>query len=179
LRPVTPGSPVRHDPLAHAGAAGFSRVERGMRRLPLAVIPAAILTLAACSSASPAASVPAPSSAPAAPAAAPTAPALGPLTLGKFPSTADGRAAKGLCQAWANLRALYASNVDNDSPVQLNQWFSGPDWAQARSAAAKLGNSVDWASLAAAYGVATVGDTASLATARNVDKACAAGPQGA
>lgn len=149
-----------------------------MRRLPLAVIPAALLALTACSSgSSPAASAPLASSAPAATTAAAVAPdaTLGALTLGHFPSTTDGRAAKGLCQAWSALRVQYASNVQNDSPVSLNQWFSGPDWAQARSDAAKLGNSAAFATLVAAYGVATVGDTASVPTAQNVDKACAAG----
>jgi len=146
-----------------------------MRRLPLAVIPAALLALAACSSNTPAASAPPASSAPAATAAGPAAPTLGPLTLGRFPSTTDGRAAKGLCQAWAGLRAEYAANVYNDSPDQLNQWFSGPAWQQARAEAGQLGNAAAYSGLIAAYGVATVGDTASVDSARNVDKACAAG----
>jgi hypothetical protein len=148
-----------------------------MRRLPLAVIPVAVLALAACSSSSPAASAPPASSAaaPAGTAAGSAAPTLGPLTLGRFPSTTDGRAAKGLCQAWAGLRTEYAANVYNDSPYQLNQWFSGSAWQQARAEAGKLGNAAAYSSLIAAYGIATVGDTASLDTARNVDKACATG----
>jgi hypothetical protein len=138
-------------------------------------MPAALFALAACSSGSPAA-LPATSQAAtvATAAAAPDA-TLGPLTLGHFPSTSDGRTAKGLCQAWSALRVHYASNVQNDSPVDLNKWFSGSDWAQARSDAARLGNAAAYSTLIAAYGVATVGDTASLDTARNVDKACAAG----
>lgn len=147
-----------------------------MRRLPLAVIPVALVA-AACSSAS---TTPgAPPATPAAVPAATSAPSpdatLGALTLGHFPSTSDGRAAKGLCEAWAGLRNQYASNVQDDSPVQLNQWFSGADWQQARSEAGKLGNSAAFTTLIAAYGVATVGDTASIDTARNLDKACAAG----
>jgi hypothetical protein len=176
---VTRGLPVRHDPPYQAVRASRLRVNLVMRRLPLAV-PAALLAagLAACSSSSsPAASTPPATSAPAATTAAAAAPdaTLGALTLGHFPSTTDGRTAKGLCQAWSALRTQYASNVQNDSPVSLNQWFSGPDWAAARSEAGKLGNAPAYSSLVAAYGVATVGDTASIDTARNVDKACAAG----
>jgi hypothetical protein len=180
LRRVTPGLPVRHDPLYQAVRAFPLRVNLVMRRLPLAVIPAAVLALAACSSSSPASSAP-PASSAAAPAATSAAPdaTLGALTLGHFPSTSDGRVAKGLCQAWSALRVQYASKVQNDSPVDLTRWFSGPDWAQARTDAAKLGNSAAFASLAAAYGLATVGDTASIPNAQNLDKACAAGPSGA
>ena len=146
-----------------------------MRRLPLAVIPAALATafLAACSAAS---SAP-PTSSAAAPAATSAAPdaTLGPLRLGHFPSTADGRAAKGLCEAWQRLRTQYAYDLVNDSPYQLEQWFSGPDWATARADADKVGNDPAYNSLIADYTVATIGDTASIDTARNVDKACAAG----
>jgi hypothetical protein len=85
----------------------------------------------------------------------------------------------GLCQEWAVLRVRYASKVQDDSPVDLTKWFSSPDWAQARSDAAKLGNSAAFASLAAAYGLATVGDTASIPNAENLDSACEAGPSGA
>jgi hypothetical protein len=146
-----------------------------MRRLPLAVIPAALLAAAACSSGSPAALPAGSQAAPAATAAAAPVQTLGPLTLGHFPSTKDGRLAKGICQAWARLRGQYASRVENDSPYQLNQWFSGPDWATERSDGMALGGDPAYADLEGAMGVATVGGTASINTARNVDKACAAG----
>ena len=149
-----------------------------MRRLPLAAVPVALIALAACSgggSSSSTGVAPPPATSAAPPAASSAAPTLGPLTLGSFPSTTDGRLAKHLCQAWFGLRTQYASNVDNDSPNQLNQWFSGPDWATARTDAQQLGNAAPYASLEAAYGVAMVGDTASIASAQNLDKACAAG----
>lgn len=144
-----------------------------MRRLiPCAIAAAgAVLALSACGSSGPAASSPAPA---ATSSAAPAA-TLGPLTLGTFPSTTDGKLARGICQAWAGLRAQYASNLENDSPVQLTQWFSGPAWATAASDAMRLGNDPAFTALESAYGVATVGDTASIAGARLLDKACAKG----
>ena len=146
------------------------------RHVPAAIaLAAAALALSACSAgssaSSPAASAPAPA---ATSAAAPDA-TLGPLTLGAFPATTDGRLAKAICQAWSGLRAQYAANAQNDSPVQLNQWFSGPAWDGARADAVKLGNATAYAGLEAAYGVATVGDTASVANALLLDKACAKG----
>jgi hypothetical protein len=80
-----------------------------------------------------------------------------------------------MCIAWSGLRAQYAANVAADSPVQLNEWFSGPAWAAAEGDAGKLGSNPQFTSLEAAWGVATTGDTASAAAAGNVDKACAAG----
>lgn len=142
--------------------------------MAIAAIPSVLFALAACSS-SPASSTAAPPAvtAPAAQSAAP-APTLGPLTLGHFPATADGRLARDICEAWQGLRSQYAANVANDTPYQLNQWFSSAAWQTEHSDASKL-NDPAYASLEGALGVATVGDTASLAVAREVDKACAAG----
>ncbi len=145
------------------------------RILPVAAV-AALLALAACSSGStpaPPSSVAATSHAVAAPAS--PDPTLGPLSIGHFPATTNGRLAKGLCEAWSGLRAQYASNVVNDSPVQLNQWFSGPDWATPRGDADKLGNAPAYTSLEAAYGLATLGDTAGIPNAEALDRACAKG----
>lgn len=148
-----------------------------MRRiLAIAAIPVALAAIAACSS-SPAgtgATTPAATTA-AAPVSASPEPTLGPLALGHFPSTTDGRLAKAICGQWQELRGQYAGNVVNDPPVQLNQWFSSPAWKAVQADAAKLGNDPVYANLETALGVGMVGDTASIATAQEIDKACAAG----
>lgn len=142
-----------------------------MRRIPYLIgLPVAAVALTACSSGSPAAS----SAPPAAPAAT-SAATLGPLTLGPFPSTHDGKLARGICQAWSGLRSQYAANVGNDSPVQLNQWFSGPSWHVVLADGTALGNAPAFSGLEAALGVATTGDTASIPSARALDAACAKG----
>lgn len=61
------------------------------------------------------------------------------------------------------------------TPYQLNQWFSGPDWAKSQNDLSQLGNDPSYTHLETAYGVATVGDMASIANARLLDKACSAG----
>jgi hypothetical protein len=149
------------------------------RRIPASIaLTASALAVAACSSAaSPSAggSATPPAAASSAPAAAAPDATLGPLTLGTFPATTDGKLAKNICTAWAGLRHQYATNVQNDTPYQLNQWFSSSAWSAEMSDAQKLGATDIYASLAGALGVATVGDTASINVAREVDKACTAG----
>ena len=137
---------------------------------PFAALAAAAVTtaLAACSSASsPAASLPPAPATTAAPATA-----LTPLTLGHFPATTDGRLARSICQAWAGLRQQYTNHLDDMTPVQLEQWLSGPDWAPARDAATELGNDLSYTHIEAAYGTATASVTASTASARVLDRAC-------
>jgi hypothetical protein len=73
------------------------------------------------------------------------------------------------------LRTQYASDLVNDSPRQMQQWFSGPAWSKAWSDATKLGNDPAYSHLETAFGAATVGDMASTADAQALDKACAAG----
>ena len=151
-------------------------------KLPQIVIAgAAVAALAACSSAAssssaaaPSASSAATSTAAAAPALSPpaTASSLGPLTIGDFPDTTDGNLAKGICEQWSGLRQEYADRLATDSSYQLNQWFSGPDWAKEYSEANQLGDDPAYGSLETALGVATVGDDASTAAAAAVDKAC-------
>ena len=62
-----------------------------------------------------------------------------------------------------------------DTAYQLNQWFSGTDWAKALADMGNLGNDPAYSHLETDYGAATVGDTASIAWARLLDDACSAG----
>jgi hypothetical protein len=87
----------------------------------------------------------------------------------------DGNLARGACEEWARLRVEYISRVVADSPYQLNQWFSGPDWAKSYSDVNKLGSDPSYSHLETAYGAATLGDTASVAWAGLLDRACSAG----
>jgi hypothetical protein len=149
-------------------------------KLPQIVIAgAAVAALSACSSAASSVAPPPASSAPgvtaaAAPTLSPpaTVASLAPLTLGNFPSTTDGTLARNVCQAWAGLRVAYASNVVNDSPYQLNQWFNGPAWATPNAEMEQLGDDPAFIHLESDYGAATVGDVASAANAANLDRAC-------
>lgn len=144
-----------------------------MKRISGTCAALAILALAACGSSPGPAPAAATASTPAsAPAASSAAPALGPMTPGRFPSTTDGRLAAAICRAWSGLRQQYAALQDSDSPAQLNQWFSGPDWSTVQADAARLGNDPAYGHLETALGVAMTGDEASMATARSVDRAC-------
>lgn len=100
---------------------------------------------------------------------------LGPLTLASFPSTTDGRLARGTCEQWAGLRNEYAERASADSPYQLNQWFSGPGWQKEWNDANSLGGDPRYSNIETAFGVGTVGDEASAASAKAMDQACAAG----
>jgi hypothetical protein len=102
-------------------------------------------------------------------------PTLAPLTIADFPQTTDGRQARDVCEQWAKLRTEYVSAVVNDSPYQLNQWFSGPDWAKAEAGMSNIGGDPTYTNLSAAYAEATIGDMADDSTARQLDKACADG----
>jgi hypothetical protein len=150
-----------------------------MRRdIPIVVaLAATALAVCACSPASsPAAAIAtAPAASSSAPAAAAPAATLGPLTLGAFPGTTDGRLAKDTCEQWQGLRGQYAARLAADTPYQLNQWFSGPDWHAAWTDVNKLGDDPAYGNLETAFGVALVGDMASIPDARLIDKACAAG----
>lgn len=102
-------------------------------------------------------------------------PVLGKLTLAAFPSTTDGEQALELCEQWALLRGQYVSHVEADTPYQLDLWFSGPEWTTALSAQNTIDVNPFYSQLSTAFGIAMVPDVASIANARLVDKACAAG----
>jgi hypothetical protein len=144
-----------------------------MRLIATAAVAAAVAGLAACSSAGSSSSSAVATQA-AAPASAPAAPTLAPLTLGAFPSTTDGTLARDICQAWTGLRQQYAAQLGADTAYELNQWFSGPDWAPVQSDATKLGNDPAYGNIETALGLVITGDAASTANAQLLDKACAA-----
>lgn len=102
-------------------------------------------------------------------------PTLAPLTIADFPRTADGRLARDVCEQRAKLRTEYVSAVVNDSPYQLNQWFSGPDWAKAEADMSNIGGDPTYTNLSVAFAEATIGDMADDNTARQLDKACTDG----
>jgi hypothetical protein len=101
-------------------------------------------------------------------------PVLGNLTLGTFPSTADGRRALTVCEQWAGLRGEYVSRVQADTAYELEQWFSSAVWGPAFSANSRLRVDPAYGDINTAFGLATSGQAASIATARLLDKACAA-----
>ncbi len=149
-----------------------------MRKLIAAAAVTAALSLTACGPSSPSAAPAAAASSRTAQAAAarPAPPAaLGQLTLARFPSTSSGKEARGICETWQKLRREYAGRLAADSPYQLNQWFSGPDWHKSWEDGAALGNDPAYSNLEVAYGTATVGDEAGAATIKQMDEACAKG----
>lgn len=102
-------------------------------------------------------------------------PVLGKLTLGTFPATAGGISALRLCEDWAGLRGQYAARVEaGDSPFQLEQWFSSAAWRLAFNANSPLQVNPSYSEISVAFGVATIGQTASIAAAKRLDAACAA-----
>lgn len=141
-----------------------------MTRLVIAAaLAAGALSVAACgSSATPA--EPAASSSTAAPAS--PAATLGPLTLAAFPSTTDGKLAKGICGQWAGLRSQYAARLGTDSATQLEGWLSGPAWNTEYTDQAALGNDPRYLKIEVAFGAGTVGDEATTADVSAMDKAC-------
>lgn len=101
-------------------------------------------------------------------------PALGGLTYGTFPATNDGLRALTLCEQWAGLRAEYVARIPADTPYQREQWFSGREWEAAFSADSPLKTDPAYTGISTAFGLASAGDAASIASARLLDKACAA-----
>jgi hypothetical protein len=102
-------------------------------------------------------------------------PVLGKLTIAAFASTPDGEQALALCDQWALLRGQYISHVEADTPYQLDLWFSGPEWTTALSAQNAIDADPLYSHLSADFGIVMVPDVASIANARLVDEACAAG----
>ena len=102
-------------------------------------------------------------------------PLLGKLTMAPFLATPDGEHGLVLCEQWALLRGQYVSQVKADTPNQLDLWFSGREWATALSAERGLATDPLYSHLSVAFGIAVVPDVASIANARQLDAACAAG----
>jgi hypothetical protein len=112
---------------------------------------------------------------PATPTVTPSAvPVLGPLTFGTFPSTLSGVNALALCEDWAGLRGQYAARVRTETPYQLEQWFSSAAWRPAFAANTPLRVDPGYSQISTAFGLAATGQSASIASARLLDKACAA-----
>jgi hypothetical protein len=102
-------------------------------------------------------------------------PALGGLTLGPFPSTLDGGKALQLCEDWAVLRGQYAARVEAGATAfQMEQWFSSAAWQAAFKANGPLQLDPDYGGIVVAFGMATIGQSASIAAAKRLDAACAA-----
>jgi hypothetical protein len=130
----------------------------------------------ACSSASSSVSVSATPTVFATPTVTPSSvPLLGKMTMAPFLATPDGEHGLVLCEQWAQLRGQYVSQVKADTPNQLDLWFSGRVWAAALSAERGLATDPLYSHLSAAFGTAVVPDVASIANARQLDAACAAG----
>jgi hypothetical protein len=98
-----------------------------------------------------------------------------PLKLASFPSTKDGDLARTICQAWSGLRGEYYSRVRTDTPSQLSQWFTGPDWTTVHAGSLQLTADGAYSHLGASLGVAMAGKVASAKTGQAVDRACTAG----
>jgi hypothetical protein len=129
-----------------------------------------------CTSASSSSLAPGATPPPATPSMTPTAvPVLGKLTLGTFPSSSDGLKALDMCEQWAQLRGQYVSMVKASNSQQLDVWFSGPLWNDAYADETHLKLDPNYSSLSTAFGLATIGDEATIVNAGLVDKACAAG----
>lgn len=101
-------------------------------------------------------------------------PVLGPMTYGSFAATTDGISALALCEQWAQLRGQYVARVQADTPYQLEQWFSSPVWLAAFNANDPLRNDPAYTNIDVAFGLASTGEAASVASARWLDRACAA-----
>ena len=102
-------------------------------------------------------------------------PVLGKLTLGRFPSTLDGGKALQLCEDWAGLRGQYAARVEAGAdPFAMEQWFSSAVWQTAFKANSPLQDDPGYGAISVAFGMATIGQSASIAAAKRLDAACTA-----
>jgi hypothetical protein len=102
------------------------------------------------------------------------APVLGPLKLGTFPATWGGINALHLCEDWAGLRGDYVVHLTSDTKYQLEQWFSSAAWQPAFNAGGPLSVNPAFGAISLAFGQATTTATASIAAARQFDRACEA-----
>ena len=149
-------------------------VGRGVVGWGLAAAGVAILA-GACSGGSPSPVNTAQPSVPATPTVTPsTVPVLGKLSFGTFPSTYDGTRALQLCEQWSGLRGEYVSHLRQDTPYELEQWFSSTDWRAAFVANSPLRNDPAYSNINAAFGLVSTAGAASIANAKWLDRGCAA-----
>jgi hypothetical protein len=139
------------------------------------IVAAGVAVLAsACTSASSSSPAPGQATGTVTPTVAPsTVPVLGKLSFGTFPATPDGTRALLLCEQWSGLRGEYVSQVQADSPYQLEQWFSSAVWQTAFNASGPLVVDPPYGQISTAFGLATTVEAASISSARLLDKACA------
>jgi hypothetical protein len=157
-------------------AAGKLRV-LGVAAAWAAALAALAVTAAGCGAAGPSSSLaPGQTPPPLTPTMTPAAvPGLGKLTLGTFPSTLDGGKALLVCEDWAGLRGQYAARVEaGATPFQMEQWFSGAVWQPAFKANSPLQADPGFGAISIAFGMATIGQSASVAAAKRLDAACTA-----
>jgi hypothetical protein len=128
----------------------------------------AVALVAGCTAAS--ADTPGPGAGEATPAGVPV---LGPMSLGTFPATEDGAAARTVCEQWARLRADYVPSLRRDSSFELEQWFSSARWLPAFTANSPLKTDPRYLYISTAFGLVTEPSAASVGSARDLDKACA------
>ncbi|HEY3878044.1 MAG TPA: hypothetical protein VGM12_05545 [Trebonia sp.] len=103
------------------------------------------------------------------------APVLGPLKLGTFPATEDGIYALKVCEQWAGLRGDYVARLRQDSPFQLEVWFSSsPQWIAAFNANSPIKADPHYLYISTAFGLVSDAAAASVSNAELLDQACAA-----
>jgi hypothetical protein len=103
------------------------------------------------------------------------APVLGPLKLGTFPATEDGVYALKVCEQWAGLRGDYVARLRQDSPFQLEVWFSSsPQWLAAFNANSPIKADPHYVYISTAFGLVSTAAAASVSNAKLLDQACAA-----
>jgi hypothetical protein len=100
-------------------------------------------------------------------------PVLGQMHYGTFPATSDGIDALTVCEQWAVLRDEYVGRLRDDTPYQLEQWFSSLAWRPAFQADRPLKTDPGYSQINAAFGLASTGAAASVSNAELLDKACA------
>ena len=152
------------------------RGSTGAGKLRVLGVAAALAALAGgCSRAASSSLAPGQTPTPIRPTMTPSAvPVLGQLTFGTFPSTWGGTNALQLCEDWAGLRAEYVAHLNSDTRYQLEQWFSSADWQPAFDAGSTLSVNPAYGEISLAFGQVTTTATASIAAAKQFDRACAA-----
>jgi hypothetical protein len=151
--------------------AGKPRVLAGWG---LAAVGLAVMAGACSHASSPPAAAAQPST-PATPTVPPsTVPVLGKLSFGTFPSTYDGIQALQLCEQWSGLRGEYVVHLRQDTPYELEQWFSSTVWLPAFTANSPLRNDPAYSNISTAFGLATTAAAASVSSAKWLDRGCAA-----
>ncbi len=154
--------------------AGRGVSSRGVVAWGLATVGVAVL-VGACSSGSPSPVNTAQPGVPATPTVTPSnVPVLGKLTFGAFPSTLDGTQALLLCEQWSGLRGQYVPHLRQDTPYELEQWFSGNDWQAAFTANSPLRDDPAYGNINTAFGLVSTAAAASIANAKWLDQGCAA-----